>query len=415
MPVNPYGYKRFKSSSHKLYQAVSRPENVYSAEPSELQTLLKEAIVFFGQSLFETPKNRERIGLDMRFGTTPSTIKTLVEEEEEYEFEMSAGNAPLHASMYLSYGSPLNNMAPGKIRSVTSFANKHTCTTGIQGWDVIASIGSCWSTYIPTTTPVTDFRYLWPLNYLEIVPNAKTTASDPSLGTSLAIPSTTSVGVTRVYNEFRFKNMQNIGVFMELMVIGCTQTTAQDPVTDLADAANQYGQGISQFQPPSGGSGTAGRTDGRTTINHLGSRWSDFEDSKRKYKVLRKHTFSLGHGQSCKIDYIVDFNRVYTKMEAAEAQAQGDFAYGNKTVYFVIRYSGEPVVDSTIDAAKRVTTADVSVVSVVTQKKIFQVPIEYAKNRLNYGASSIAWNVTDANQKTINVEDNVDIVQDSTI
>lgn len=114
------------------------------------------------------------------------------------------------------------------------------------------------------------------------------------------------------------------------------------------------------------------------------------------------------------MDYTVDFNRVYSQAEWDEANAQGDASIGNKSLFFVIRYSGEPVVDITPSTgANNLTTSDVSLAVIVTQKKIFQVPKGYGKLRLNQASSRLSTNVTDANQQTMDVEDNKGPVSDA--
>lgn len=345
---------------------------------------------------------------DMKLFQDFSLTETQTETQNEVE-NMSASNAPLSLKGYLKYGSPLNNMYPVTQRAMVSWGTLFRAVTGQQNWAVVASIGTTTQVGQNVTDP--SYAKAWPLAYLNQQPDTQTTDSniaDPTF------PLTTSIGVSTVYTNMQFKNLQNVGVEADLYVISAVEAQEQDPVQDLIDSASQYGQTLLPWAPPVAGETIGGSNDGRPTIHHIGFRWHDAEDVKRKFKVLRKHRLTFGHGQTISVDYTVDFNRVYSQMEVNESLFFGHQTFANKTLYFVLRYSGEPVVDITpASGGNNITTADVSICAVVSQKKIFRVPKGMGKLRINYGASRLSSNVTDANQQTMDVEDNKDAVKDA--
>lgn len=392
-----------------------------SSYSTQDKTLSSIGAVLFGAAVKSKKRKFERISsgditvvdddLDLLFANgSPGGFSETETEEENSLPNMSASTAPLRAKAYYSFGRPLNNTFPVTMRSLVSWGSAYSVVTGQQNFATIASIGTV--SQVATNTPNgTDWRFTSPKAYVNIQPDQNTTPSDIAVA---SVPKTTSIGLARVYNEFQIKNLQNIGVNMELMLVQALDNNFQEPVVDLIDAASIYGQGLSTWAPPAPGEIVTGRTNGRPTINHLGFRISDAEDFSRKFKVLRKHPFSLGHGQTVIVDYTIDFNRVWTKEEADESVAAGDVCFANKTLYFVIRYSGEPVVDTTAaTGGNNLTTADVSLAIVTTQKKIFKVPKGYGKLRINFGASGLSSGTTDPNQQTMDVEDNKGPVEDA--
>ncbi|QXP07695.1 MAG: putative capsid protein [Arizlama virus AZLM_757] len=400
-----------------------------STFPSTSYTTQEKTLLAIGSALFGGAVNSKKrkfgridsqetlVGssdsVDQMLSFRDPGLPTLTETEEENSFpEMSAASAPLRAKAHYSFGKPLNNVYPATLRSMSSWGSLYGVVTGQQNFATIASIGSVSQVGVNSPT-ATDFRFGWPKAYLNLQPDTTTSVSDISTAN---IPKTTSIGLSRVYNEFQFKNLQNIGVSMELMLVCATDNCSQEPVLDLIDASTVYGQTQSTWAGPNPGETVTGAVNGRPTINHLGFRMSDAEDFFRKYKVLRKHPISLGHGQTVIVDYTVDFNRVFTQAEWDEANAQGDFTIGNKTLFFVIRYSGEPVVDITpTTGGNNLTTSDVSLAVITTQKKIFKVPKGYGKLRINQGSSRLSVNVSDSNQQTMDVEDNKGPIEDAFI
>ena len=375
--------------NNKRRREVESSETAY--DPVELHSFLTEAKLFFGG--------------------TPSETETEVENSLPQNMS-SAGTAPRHASLYFRYGSPLNNMASGPIIQSTSWGDHYNIPTGKQGWRIMATIGHADQVGVNNNLAPT-FEVKWPRSYLEVAPSSSTT---PSSYWNAVVPKTNAIGVESVFHTFQIKNLQNISVFAELYVIGCTESTRQDPIADMNDAATMYWPSSTQtaWAPPAAGEIISGRVVGYPNVEAPGFRPSDAEDFARKFKIFRKHKFTLGHGECVQIDYKVDFNRVYTRGEWDELQDASLKSISNKSLYFVLRYIAEPVVDATPNTGgNNITTGDVSLAVTVMQKKIFRVPRDYSKYRANVTLSGLAANVVDANQKTMDVEDQVGPVGDA--
>lgn len=248
----------------------------YSSKEITISAL--SALSEFGRSpkrKFETFDSQDTVinsFVDQKFMYKDDVSMTQTEEEEGKFFPtMSAAAAPLRVKGYYSFGKPLNNMYPATIRSMVSWGSLYNVVTGQQNFATIASMGHVSQVGVNSPSS-TDYRFTWPVAYLNIQPDTETTYS---YITNPTIPKTTSIGLGRVYHEIQFKNLQNIGVQMELMLVQATDNCAQEPITDLIDSATVYGQDQLTWTGPSAGEVVTGATNGRPTINHPGFRVSD--------------------------------------------------------------------------------------------------------------------------------------------
>lgn len=397
---------------------------------SSLSTLLSLSTIIGGSHWAINHKNKKRkrddsqdtlfdpnelqdfvTDLKFQFGAAPADVE--MQEQNFFPQRMSsAGTAPRQASLYYRYGSPLNNMATGPIISTTSWGDHYTTSTGKQGWRVLATMGHTDQVGVDNSNAAT-FETKWPRAYLNIAPNSTTT---PSNNWNAVIPKTNAIGLETVYHTFMLKNLHSIALFCELYLIGCTESTKQDPIQDMNDACTMYWPNTTQtaWAPPLAGQVVTGRQYGYPNVEAPGFRPTDAEDFARKFKIFRKHKFTLGHGECVSLDYKIDFNRVYTRGEWDELNDAALKSNSNKTLYFVLRFHSEPVVDATPDTAgNNITIGDVSLGVTVTQKKIFRVPRDYSKYRANASVSGLSANVIDANEKTMNTNDQVASVQDA--